>query len=326
VSPTEAAAAESYRSVGDMLRLTRAVHREALDVFFFPSAYTYFPLAPGTRAVITVMDAIPERFPLLTLPSPRARLFWKLKMRLAIAQARLVLTISEYAAREVADAHGVAPGRIKVATPAPADIYRAPATADAIVTATRSVGVPAGARYFAYVGGFNPHKHVDVLIQAHGRFPSDANVHLVLIGATEGDVFHGHGAGIREAIARAGSASRVHWTGYLPDAAVRDLLAGAEAVILPSASEGFGLPPVEGAAQGTPAIATTASPLPELLRGGGVFVAPGSVDALEEAMRFLLADATRRRELGAVARERALALTWERAADDTLAALAEAAA
>src|SRR5690606_21919259 len=94
VAPTRAAAADGYRSPLDMLRFSLAVAREKLDVFFSPSVYTYFPLPPGLRAVVTIHDAITERFPELTLPTPRARLFWRLKVGLAIRQARLVLTVS----------------------------------------------------------------------------------------------------------------------------------------------------------------------------------------------------------------------------------------
>ena len=75
-SPTEAAAAGGFRSPGDLLRFTRAVWRERPDVFLSPSVYTYFPVPPGIPVVVAVHDAIPERFPELTLPSRRARLFW----------------------------------------------------------------------------------------------------------------------------------------------------------------------------------------------------------------------------------------------------------
>lgn len=325
VSPTEAAAADSNRGVGDMLRLTRAVRQARPDVFFSPSVYTYFPLPLGMPAVVTVMDAIPERFPRLTLPTPKARLFWRAKTALAVAQARRVLTISDYAAKEVAAVHPRARGRIRVATLAPADVYRTQSSPEAVARTAAQVGLPAGARWFAFVGGFSPHKYVDAIVRALASLGNDFPVHLVLVGATRGDSFLGAGDAIGTVVAAQGLEDRVHWTGYLPDEQVRDLLAGAVAVVLPSASEGFGLPPVEGAAQGTPTIATTESPLPELLAGGGLFVPPGAVGPIAAAMRTLLTDVARRDAMGRVARERALALSWGATAEATLATLLEAA-
>ena len=101
VSPAQAAAADGYRSPADMLRLTRAVWRDRPDVFWSPSVYTYFPLPPGLPALVTVHDTIADRFPELTMPTRRARLFWDAKVRLALWQATLVLTVSEFAASEI---------------------------------------------------------------------------------------------------------------------------------------------------------------------------------------------------------------------------------
>ncbi|HEU4565231.1 MAG TPA: glycosyltransferase, partial [Gemmatimonadaceae bacterium] len=120
VAPALAAAADGNRSPADMLRLTSAVRRERPDVFFSPSVYSYFPLPPGLAAVVTIHDAIAERFPELTLPSARARLFWRLKVGLALRQARLVLTVSDYSARDLQRVLGVEAERIRVAVEAPA--------------------------------------------------------------------------------------------------------------------------------------------------------------------------------------------------------------
>ena len=325
IAPARAAAASGYRSPADMLRLTRAVWRERPDVFWSPSVYTYFPLPPGLPALVTVHDTITERFPELTMPSRRARLFWRAKVRLALWQSTLVLTVSEFASREIEAILGVARERLRVAGEAAAATFH-PATAVEARAAARSAGVPDGAPWFTYVGGFTPHKHVDHIVRAHAALVADALQHgtvapyLVLVGTLREDNFHGVGAGIHEAISACGTADYVRWTGFLPDEALRPLLTGTRALVLPSENEGFGLPAVEAAACGAPVIATTASPLPQLLAGGGIFVPPGDVDGVAAAMRIVL-DTAERDRLGRAALACAGRLTWRASARATLAAL-----
>jgi glycosyltransferase involved in cell wall biosynthesis len=328
VSPTAAASADGNRSVVDMWRMTRAVARERLDAFFSPSVYTYFPLPPSLAAVITFHDAIADLFPSLTLPSARARMFWRLKVRMALAQSRVVLTVSDYAADQVSRALGVRRDRIRVAVEAAASIYRPSESPNDIAAAAERAGIPAGRRWFAYVGGFNPHKHVDTIVRAHAelvRSTSDPPM-LVLVGALSNDPFFGSQQQIRDEIERCQTTDHVRWAGFVPDDELRHLLSGALALVLPSESEGFGLPAVEAAACGIPVIATRESPLPQLLEGGGVFVAPRDDAALASAMRSLAGNESYRLSLAAVALQRANALSWRASAQAALGALAEAAA
>lgn len=326
VSPTVAASADGHRSLADMFRLTTFVGRARPRVFFSPTVYTYFPLPPGQRTVITIHDTIADEFPELTLPSRRARLFWRLKTWAALQQAHFVLTASEYAARSIVRVLGVPRHRIRVAAAAPAEAYR-PSTATEVATAAASIGLPAGARWFTYVGGFNPHKRVDSIVKAHAALVGRdrPGPHLLLVGTTTEDVFLAERERLESLIAAAGTSDLVHWTGFVPDEELRHLVTGALASLLPSECEGFGLPAVEAAACGTPVIATTESPLPELLAGGGIFVRPGDDAGLLAAMRELLGNEPRRRELGARARTRAAALDWGSSARSALAALREAA-
>ncbi len=326
-SPTDAAAADGSRGPSDILRFTRAVWAQTLDVMFSPSVYTYFPVPPGLRLVVTVHDAIAERFPELTLPSQRARLFWRAKVWLALRQSTLVLTVSEYSARELMEVLHIPRRRLRVAVEAPAAIYT-PSVSDDVRAAAARLGLPAAARWLIYVGGFSPHKRVHAIVTAHGALARElgANApHLLLVGKLSGDAFLGNHKEIREAIAAAGTEALVHWTGFLPDEELRHLHTGALALLLPSLAEGFGLPAVEAAACGCPVIATTASPLPELLEGGGLFVAPGDDDALASAMRRVSTQETERVSMARTALARAGELTWTRAARAALDTLQEAA-
>lgn len=325
-SPTTAAAAEGSRSALDMWRMTRAVAAEHVDVFFSPTVYTYFPLPPGLPAVVTIHDAIADLYPALTTPSRQARLFWWLKNKVALWQAGRVLTVSEFAADQIVKAHGVARDRIRVAVEAPAKAYAPTRDGRAIAERAAGLGLPPGARWFTYVGGFNPHKNVDVIVRAHARLAreyGDAAPFLVLVGSISDDVFHGNRQAICQAIAEAGTEPLVRWAGFVPDEDLRYLHAGAIALLMPSVCEGFGLPAVEAAACGTPVVATTASPLPQLLEGGGLFVAPRDEAALTAAMRRLATDEPLRARMGQAASARARALSWDAAAQSALGALRE---
>jgi glycosyltransferase involved in cell wall biosynthesis len=321
--PATAASSTSNRSLRDLLRLSAAVRRERPDVVFFPTVYTYFPLPGGVPGIVTIHDTIPERFPHLTLPSLSARVFWTAKVRLAVQQCRLVLTVSDHAARSIAEVLGVSRDRLRVTTEAAAAEYRPTEDADHVAAAART-GIPPGVAWFAYVGGFNPHKRVDTILEAHADLASRVSPapHLVLVGSRS-DAFHGD-ARLERIIAEAGTGALVHWAGFVPDGDLAPLLGGAVALLLPSEAEGFGLPAVEAAACGTPVIATTESPLPELLDGAGYFVSPGDVAAITQAMESLL-DPRQRASMSAVALDRTSRMSWENAAAATLSAIHEAA-
>jgi glycosyltransferase involved in cell wall biosynthesis len=328
VSPTLAASAGGRRSPLDMFRLTTAVRRENVDVFFSPSVYGFFPLPPGLPAVVVIHDAIPERFPDLTLPSLRDRVFWWMKVRLALSQTRLVLTVSDHAAQEIATHLGIPQARMRVTLEGVSAAYRPSESEASIREVAARVGVPEGARWLIAVGGFNPHKRIDLLVRAHAELARRHTAQplvLLLVGPKD-DGFHSDIAGIRETIRECGTEDLVRWPGYLSDDDLRHLHSGAVALVLASEAEGFGLPAVEAARCGAPVVATTSSPLPDVLEGGGLFVQPGDLQALESALDQMLTDEEGRRAMGRRALERARALSWPRSAQVALDALEAAAA
>jgi glycosyltransferase involved in cell wall biosynthesis len=228
----------------------------------------------------------------------------------------------------VSRAHGVPLSDIGVTLEAPAvDFTPRSAEDSAIVAAT--FGIQPGSVWFIYVGGFNPHKNVRSIVKAHAevtRTSGKGAPLLLMVGDAEGDVFHSEVDAIRRSIEEAGNESRVRWLGFVPDAELSALQSASLGLILPSESEGFGLPAIEAAACGAPVIATVDSPLPQLLEGGGVFVAPGDSKAINQAMQLLATDAEFRMKCGRQAFLRASQLSWEKSARVCLAALRKAGA
>ena len=328
-APPALAGAGGRRSLRDMLRFTSAVRRSKLDAFFFPSASGYFPLPVGLPTVVTVHDGIVERLASSQRMTWKDRAIWRAQIKLAMMQSKIVLTVSEYAAREIASNFGIAPGRLRVTLEGVSQAYR-PSRSEAEIRAAASrAGLPAGASWLMYVGGFGPHKHVDLIVRAHAEVVKrrpDSRLMLVLVGHHD-DGLEADVSGIREVIKACGTEHLVRWVGFLPDGEVRHLHSGALALILASSSEGFGLPAVEAARCGTPIIATTESPLPELLEGGGLFIKPGDLAALTGAIDRITAKENdeERRAMGRRALERASALSWARAGRVALDALEEVA-
>jgi glycosyltransferase involved in cell wall biosynthesis len=159
------------------------------------------------------------------------------------------------------------------------------------------VVVPRAGRYVLYVGALEPRKGLDVLAAAWARAGLDG---VELLVAGEG----------RERVAGA-----TH-LGHVDDAELHALYAGAQAVVLPSRLEGYGLPPREAAAHGTPSIV---SDLPTLRLPGTLRVPPGDPAALADALRRLPAERAR------LVAELPAPRTWDDAARELRAVLEEAA-
>ena len=109
-------------------------------------------------------------------------------------------------------------------------------------------------------------------------------------------------------------ATRVRFLGYVPDEALPGLYSGAQACVLPSWYEGFGLPVLEAMACGCPAAVSCAGALPEVAGEAGVLFDPASAEDIAHKLAGLLADADLRQELRQRGMQRAGLFSWERTA------------
>jgi len=320
-APSEAAAAYSQRPLRDLALLSRAVSREPLDVFLFPSFFTWFPVV-RTPSVVGVHDLIAEQHSELTHPSRAARARWRLKRRLAVRQAKRIFSVSQTSRAVVAADLGL-PEAAVVVVPEAADPVFGPRTALEISGARSTVGLDAGEPFLVYAGGISPHKGLETLLEAYAML--DAAPRLAMVGALEDETFLSAAGTVRRLVDELDLYGRVLLTGYVPDETLACLYAGALAFVSPSLSEGFGLPAVEAAVSGAPVVLSDIPAHRETLDGAAVYFPPGDARALARELEAVIGDEALRVRLGAAARDRVVGLSWDAAAAALRVVLAEAA-
>src|SRR5258708_33263777 len=210
VPASRAAAADGRRALRDVWALSRAISQESFDLFLFPSVYSYVPMINAAPKIVTVHDIISDLYPELVFPTLRSKLFWRAKVKLACAQARMILTVSEYSRRCLADYMKIPPSRLRSVNEASDPVFQRLKPADGRAVLAR-LGLSPGVRFLTYVGGFSPHKNLRLLVDAFSQLQSNANfsdVRLLLVGDYEHDVFYSCYSEIVEQVRQAGLEQR----------------------------------------------------------------------------------------------------------------------
>lgn len=282
------------------------------SVYHSPS-YT-MPLRTGMASVLTLFDATPFVIADEVRGSLR-RLAVRSLYRLSARRARRVIAPSRSAARELQAALSLPDARLSIVPLGVGFPFR-PATTSSVGAVRHRLGLPDS--YVLYLGTNKPKKNLPRLVQAWARVPGPAS--LVIAGAWDDRYPEA-----RRLAASLGQEHRILFRPNVPEADVPLLVAGAVAFVFPSLHEGFGLPPLEALACGTPVVCSGSSSLPEVVGEAALFFDPTRVDSMTDAIARMLDD----RDLRARLRDRGLAVaagfTWERAARGTLAVYEEAA-
>ena len=265
---------------------------------------TNFVLPPRRRAagVVTVHDLTFEHSPDLVTPAVTR---YRTLVPRAVAAAGAVCTPSEAVADEVRARYPAAHGKVHV-TPLgvdPAWALARPADPDWLA----SRRLPTS--YILAVGTLEPRKNLARLLAAHARLRAQGAPDLVVVGPA------GWGP-------RIGAGPGVHLTGWLDDDDLRSLVAGAGCLVQPTLYEGFGLPPLEALAAGTPVACSDLPVLREVVEDLAHLADPLDPASIAAAVTAALADTDPAAR--AARRERATAFTWARCADRTLTAYAAA--
>lgn len=161
--------------------------------------------------------------------------------------------------------------------------------------------------YILFVGNVKQHKNLSRLLDAYDRIKADIPHDLVIAGRKEGFIT-GDNAVLNRIDQFAG---RVAFTGYISDAAMKQLYGGADALVLPSLYEGFGLPPVEAMAACVPALVSRAASLPEVCQDAALYCDPLDVADIAAQLGRIITDQPLRETLKAKGLVRARQLSWD---------------
>jgi len=262
--------------------------------------------------VVTIHDLIPA-----LLPAYRGSLLARWYTRLVSAtarRARLVLTDSEASRADIVRCLSIPAERV-IAVYLAADTRYTPVTDETHIAQVRAkYALPT--RYLLYLGGFDVRKNVPGILDAYAKLDLP-DVPLVIAGQLPT-----HDSAMfpdpRRVAHELGIAAHVRFTGWVDEADKPAMYSAAVAFLFPSHYEGFGLPPLEAMACGTPVIVSNCSSLPEIAGGGGLSVEPDDADALSRAMRKLCCDAELRSRLAFGALAQVQRFRWETTARQTM--------
>lgn len=257
---------------------------------------TNFVLPPTRRAagVLSIHDLTYEHH---ADTVTAATLRYRALVPRALKRGAYVLALTETVAGEIVDHYGIDPSRVGVARPGVGDEWFASPP-------PRPAGLPG--EYVLFVGNREPRKNLPVLLSAMARLWPDVPP-LVLVGPP----------GWGPALDASGlPPEAVVVPGYLSGADLRGAVAGASLLAFPSRYEGFGLPPVEAFACGTPVVASDLPVLREVLGGHATYADAGDAESLAAAIRSALAAPPTSAD---ARREHARRYTWRRCAAEAVA-------
>jgi glycosyltransferase involved in cell wall biosynthesis len=274
------------------------------------SPHYVVPLFCPTPSVVTIHDCIHLLFPQY-LPNRMAWRYARFMMGHAIRRSAVVLTVSEASRADILRFYPDAdPARLQVVPNAIDEAILEEPDEEEMARVRERYQIRG--RFVLYAGNIKPHKNLERLVNAFGvlkRRPAFSDVKLLIIG-DEVNRF----APLRRTMEAAGVRQDVRFFGFVPDHTLGALYRLAAVFAFPSLYEGFGLPPLEAMACGTPVVTSRLSSLPEVVGDAAVLVDPYSVDDIARGLQRALDDEALRADLIARGRKRAQQFSWERSA------------
>jgi glycosyltransferase involved in cell wall biosynthesis len=293
-------------SIREQASIPSHLLRERVDVYHSPH-YVLPPLVP-CRSVVTIHDCIHLMFPQY-LPNRLAYAYAKMFMWWAAHRSARVLTVSEASKRDILHYFAIPDEKVIVIHNGLDERFRVPPPDTEIHRVRERFQL--NEQFILYAGNVKPHKNVERLIDAFHILHTNGFEHLklLIIGSDISKY-----ATLRRAIHTHDLHKYVRFLGFVSDETLAALYRLSAVFVFPSLYEGFGFPPLEAMASGTPVVASNLSSLPEVLGDAALLVDPYDANALADAIRRVLLDDALRRDLSARGLAKVQEYSWEQAA------------
>ena len=296
-------------SLRELIHVPWVLHRERPDVFHAP--HYVLPPAIRCRSVVTIHDCIHLMFPQY-LPNKAAYAYARASMWAAVKRSSRILTVSEASKRDILHFFNVAPEKIEVVYNAIDDHFWLTPPEEEVARVRERYQLDH--QFVLYVGNIKPHKNLVRLIDAFDELRRTGleDLKLLIIGDEISKL-----PALRRAVHRHKLHKHVRFLGFVSDGTLRILYRLASVFVFPSLYEGFGLPPLEAMASGTPVVTSNQSSLPEVTGDAAVLVDPYDVDSLVDGIRRVLTDPALAAELRRRGPERAREFSWAHSVEKT---------
>ncbi|MEK7518328.1 MAG: glycosyltransferase family 1 protein [Patescibacteria group bacterium] len=302
-----------WYSFVEQRQMPKLVRAAGIDLMHYP--HFNVPLLAPMPFIVTIHDLILTHFPTRRATTLGPLTYWakqlayRITLSRAVSRAAHILTVSNFTKQDIQQYFGYDPKKITVTYEA-VDSFPQPAKDDAALVQGSGIA----GRYLLYVGNAYPHKNLEQFIPFLKALPAKF-ADLVLVVVCKPDYFLER---FRTQVAAAGLARRVLFPGYVDDVTLGALYRQAHAYIFPSLYEGFGLPPLEAMAQGTPVLSSNAACMPEVLGTAALYFNPKDVRGMLAALERL-EDSTFRQAQILVGKQWIQRYSWRTLAAQTLA-------
>jgi glycosyltransferase involved in cell wall biosynthesis len=268
------------------------------------------PLRLPCKSVVTFHDMTYFLFP--QLHGRVKRLFFPWAIRFSAGSADAIIAVSENSRQDAINLLGISPQRIFSVPLGVSERFHPIVDLSLLGRIREKYSLPD--HFILFVGLVEPRKNLSLLVESYKRLIDQGSSSPLVIVGRLGWMYES----VLEEIEKSGLQDRVFFAGYIPIQDLPIVYNLADVFVYPSIYEGFGLPPLEAMACGTPVITSAVSSIPEHVGDAGILVAPNDAQALASAMAAVLSDQVLRKQLMEKGPKQASKFTWERTARETL--------